>query len=668
MHCHDVEARPMTIQTITRKLILGTAGHIDHGKTALVRTLTGLDTDRLPEEKRRGMTIDLGFAHWRCGDTDLGIVDVPGHERFIRNMLAGSAGIDLAMLVIAADDSVMPQTREHLEILELMGVQRGLVVVSKCDLVDDELVELAEMEIRELVADTFLSGAPIVRTSAQTGQGVDQLRDMLSEICNTMEAPTPGELFRLAVDRSFVMTGQGTVVTGSVTSGLIRVGQTVQWLPEDRPLRIRSLESHGRPVEQVQRGQRAAIGVVGAHHRQIVRGHELATPEYLRPSRVLTVQLRVLGSVTAELKHRMRLRLHIGTGSVVTTVNLISARRLVPGESALAQLFLAEPVSAVHGQPFVIRRLSPATMIGGGTVIHPVASRIHHRDVSAIEWARSMCAAGALDRAAAAVQYCGIQSWSRMDLCRDVGVDVPDAEKLIIRLRDQGVIVEICFGHDRIALLHTQIAADFEGAILDIIHRHHQDQPLDMAIERHLIHKRLHRHDNGPLTLAMIERMVQAGRLSVVGSGVAIAGFFPQLTVAQQQWYDGLREAYRSADLRPPTTADLLGVLGADQAQLRALRNLAVKRRHLVHLGGDVFLDLESEKKLRTQVAAALSATASLAVGQIRQVLDTSRKYAVPFCEYLDRIGVTQRRGDVRVCGGRASGALVDDPSGKTGA
>ncbi len=304
-----------------RDLILGTAGHIDHGKTSLVKALTGIDCDRLPEEKARGITIDIGFATLDLGEFRLGIVDVPGHERFIKNMLAGATGIDLAVLVIAADDSVMPQTREHLEILRLLGLRHGVIALTKCDLVDETTLEVVELEIRELVQGSFLENAPLIRTSAHSGLGIPALKDAIAAACRAIAewgggggggggarppppAPPPHpkpqsamEWFRMAIDRSFIVQGHGTVVTGSVTSGSVRVGDEVEWLPRGERVRVRSLQNHDQPVEEVHRGMRAAINLAGIHHEDVIRGQELATPGYLVPSRVLTVRLHCLADV-----------------------------------------------------------------------------------------------------------------------------------------------------------------------------------------------------------------------------------------------------------------------------------------------------------------------------------------------------------------------------------
>src|SRR5262245_61115288 len=301
------------MKPMPRDLILGTAGHIDHGKTSLVKALTGVDCDRLPEEKARGITIDIGFASLDVPGFRIGIVAVPGHERFVKNMLAGATGIDLALLVIAADDSIMPQTREHLEILQLLGLRHGLIALTKVDLVDETTREVVELEIREMVRGSFLENAPIIATSAHTGQGIEELKQAMPRACRQISERKGAEWFRMAIDRSFVVQGHGTVITGSVTSGRLKIGDEVAWLPRGELVRVRSLQNHDQSVEEVHRGMHAAINLAGVKHEEVVRGQELATPGYLAPSRVLTVRLHCLPDMVRPIKHRAPVRFHVGT-------------------------------------------------------------------------------------------------------------------------------------------------------------------------------------------------------------------------------------------------------------------------------------------------------------------------------------------------------------------
>ena len=367
-----------------RDLILGTAGHIDHGKTALVRMLTGINTDRLPEEKQRGITIDLGFAALELGSARLAIVDVPGHERFIRNMLAGATGVDLALLVVAADDGVMPQTREHLQILSLLGLAGGLIVLTKCDAADPSWTDLVEQDVRELVHGTFLASADLVRCSATTGQGIDELRQALERLVDQCPDRPDAGPFRMAIDRTFTRPGFGAVVTGTVVSGRAAVGDELEWLPRGQLLRVRGLHRHDHPSEWVGRGMRAAINLVGARHSEIVRGQELATPGYLRPTRVLGVEIAASHTAARPLKHRARYRLHLGTAEVLATLTLLSQNRLDPGESSIGQLLTNADVVAVWGQPFILREESAATTLGGGRIVQPAGPRVRRRDAVAV--------------------------------------------------------------------------------------------------------------------------------------------------------------------------------------------------------------------------------------------------------------------------------------------
>ena len=351
-------------------VIVGTAGHIDHGKTSLVRQLTGIDTDRLPEERARGISIDLGFAHFDAEDIHFGLVDVPGHERFVKNMVAGATGVDLALLVVAADDGVMPQTREHLEIMDLLGIAAGVVAITKIDLVAADFVELVEAEVREHLRGTFLEHAPVVPVSSVSGAGIDELKKVLVEVARGRELSTRGEFFRMPIDRVFSVAGHGTVVTGSVIGGEARAGDTLELLPAQIPVRVRSVQSHSQAVTESGSRRRTAVNLAGIKADQLHRGQELAAPGSLQPARRLLVKVRCLASSPVALRDRMRLGLHLGTGE--TAARLVLKNRTVePGETGFAELRVAEPVVAAWGQRFILRRQSPPLTVAGGIVLDP---------------------------------------------------------------------------------------------------------------------------------------------------------------------------------------------------------------------------------------------------------------------------------------------------------
>src|SRR5947209_4682511 len=467
-----------------RDLILGTAGHIDHGKTSLVKALTGIDCDRLPEEKARGITIDIGFATLDLGDFRLGIVDVPGHERFIKNMLAGATGIDLAVLVVAADDSVMPQTREHLEILRLLGLRVGVIALTKCDLVDETTREVVELEIRELVHGTFLENAPLIRTSAHSGMGIDELKAAIAEACGKVEARTGSEWFRMAIDRSFVVQGHGTVVTGSVTSGRLRVGDEVEWQPRGERVRVRSLQNHDQPVEEVHRGQRAAVNLAGVRHEDVVRGQEVAAPGYLKPSRTVTVRLHCLRDARRAIKHRLPVRFHVGTAEIMGTVSLLDCDTVQPGEWALAQLFLEEPATTTWGQPFVIRGPSATQTLGGGQVLQPVAKKVRRRHLDVLERIEKLWTGDPEQRALTVAWFGGYGGFTQADLVRGANLAPEQATAIIQKLREQHKLVAVTAGAHRQVLLHADIVKELDERILTELGKLHEENPLMTSHDR----------------------------------------------------------------------------------------------------------------------------------------------------------------------------------------
>jgi selenocysteine-specific elongation factor len=632
-----------------RDLILGTAGHIDHGKTSLVKALTGIDCDRLPEEKARGITIDIGFARLDLGDYRLGIVDVPGHERFVKNMLAGATGIDLALLVVAADDSVMPQTREHLEILRLLGLRHGAVALTKCDLVDETTREVAELEVRELVQGTFLQDAPVIRTSAQTGQGIAELKDAIGGACRKVEERGGQEWFRVSIDRSFIVQGHGTVVTGSVTSGRVRVGDEVEWQPRGQRVRVRSLQNHDHPVEEVHRGQRAAINLAGVHHEDVVRGQELATPGYLLPARVVTVRLHCLADARRPIKHRAPVRFHIGTAEVMCTVSLLDCDAVEPGAWGLAQLFLEEPVTATWGQPFVVRGASATQTLGGGQVLQPVARKVRRRHLEMQERIEKLWSGSAEERALGVAWFGGFAGFTHAGLVRGANVGPDQAQGLIDGLKAQGRLVDVVISPARRLLLHADMVRELDQRILTALDRLHEQFPLMASHDRQKVQSQLDYVGDDALVHAAVDRLIAQKRLTGDLRRIGRADFKPKLSGNLRKLKDRLVAAYQEARFQPPEPASFAGAAGGNAANLKDLFEVCVAEGLLVHVGGDVYLHSEVEAEMRRLVTEKLASGAGLTVAEIRDLLGTTRKYAVPLCEYLDRAGVTRREGDLRL-------------------
>jgi selenocysteine-specific elongation factor len=639
-------------ELMPRDLILGTAGHIDHGKTSLVKALTGIDCDRLPEEKARGITIDIGFASLDLGEFRLGIVDVPGHERFIKNMLAGATGVDLAVLVVAADDSIMPQTREHLEILRLLGLKHGIVALTKCDLVDETTLEVVELEIRELVRGSFLENAPILRTSAQSGAGIPELKAAIKAICEKIEARTGQEWLRLAIDRSFIVQGHGTVVTGSVTSGRVKVGDELEWQPRGERVRVRSLQNHDQPVDEVHRGMRAALNLAGVPHENVIRGQELATPGYLTPSRVLTVRLHCLADARRSIKHRLPVRFHLGTAEIMGTIALLDCDKIEPGAWGLAQVFLEEPATATWGQPFVVRGSSATQTLGGGQVLQPVAKKVRRRHLEMLERIERLWTGDADERALTVAWFGGFSGFTPSDLVRGANVGPDQAQELIKRLTSEGRLVDVAVSQAKRLLLHADMVKELDDRILTVLGRMHDEFPLMSTHDRQKVQSQLDYVGDDPLVQASVDRLIQKKKLTGDLRRIARADFKPKLSGNQRKLKDRIVAAYQEARFQPPEPSSFAGAAGGNAASISDLLEVSIAEGLLVRIADDIYLHADAEADMRRIITQKLAVGAGLTVAEIRDLLGTTRKFAVPLCEYLDRAGVTKREGDLRKLAG----------------
>ncbi len=632
-------------------LILGTAGHIDHGKTALVKALTGIDTDRLPEEKARGITIDIGFAFLDLGGFRLGIVDVPGHERFIKNMLAGATGIDLVVLIVAADDSIMPQTREHLEILKLLRLKHGVIALTKVDSVDATTREVAELEIRELVRGSFLQDAPIVATSAKTGQGIEELKAALQSVCERIAAKESTEWFRLPIDRAFTVAGHGTVVTGSIVSGSVAVEQELEWhkgTGESELVRVRGLNRHGQSVPEIHRGQRGAINLAGVPLELVHRGQELAKPGYLKPSRVLTVRLQALDSAKRAIQHRLPCRLHLGTAEVLATVSVLDRDAIDPSDWALAQLFLDSPVTAVWGQPFVLRDSSAERTLGGGQVLQPTAVKLRRRHVEHLDRAEKLWSDDLDARATAFAWFAEFHGFRPDDLVREVGVEPDDVAGVAERLKVTGVFVELDLPPHRKLSIHAERLAELGERILTAVAGLHSDFPLFTSHERAKVVGLLDYVGDEGLLQATVDRLIQRKQLIGDAKRIARADFKPKLSANQRKLKDKIVEEHRSAGFAPPEPKSFAPQAAGNAKALDDIFEVACAEGFLVRVTHEIFLHADVEARMRATLANAFASQPGLTVAEIRDLLGTTRKYAIPICEYLDRAGITRREGDLR--------------------
>jgi selenocysteine-specific elongation factor len=563
--------------------------------------------------------------------------------------------MDLALLVVAADDSVKPQTREHLDILRLLNLEAGVIALTKCDLPDESWIELVEEELRDLVRDSFLADAPIVRCSAVTGAGLEELRRELAAAAQKAAATARRRQiagpFRMAIDRDFTIEGHGTVVTGSVASGRARAGDELVIEPGGIAVRVRGVQQHDRTVQEVHRGQRAAINLAGVHRETVERGHELASPGYLIPSRRVCVRLSVLPEVPRPLKNRSRARLHLGTAEIMASVVLLQQDEIKAGESGLAQLLLGSNVVAAWNQPFILRSESPVMTIGGGRILDPHAERIRRDDGPRIDALRRLESPDAVERAAAALYLFGTRTWKPEDLLRMAGVEEP--QSVIQTLRDRGELVEIPISPTRTMWLAAQMFNELTARIEATMARLHEQFPLNTMIERSRLVNRLAYLDNPPLVDALIDRLVKNKKLRVSDRGLALAGHGPQLSAGEQKLVDAIIERFRAAAFQPPTVGELQKSVLKNQAVVPKLVELAAAEGHLVAVSSEFYLHREVEARLRETLTAELSSGKGLTMSEIRERLETTRKYAVPICEYLDRVGFTRREGDLRYLAAR---------------
>ncbi len=611
-------------------MILGTAGHIDHGKTTLVRALTGVDTDRLPEEKRRGITIELGFAPLRLdGVGTIGVVDVPGHEGFVRTMLAGATGIDLALLVVAADESVMPQTREHLAILQLLGVTRGVVALTKCDLVDDEWLALVIEDLRELLADTPLAGAPIVPTSATSGAGLDDLRAALTAAAREVPARAADDLFRMPIDRAFTIKGTGTVVTGTVWSGRLTKDATVRVLPIDRVVRVRGLQTHGDQVQTAEPGHRTAVALAGIDVADVPRGSFLVTDAAWRASSAIRAEVVLLDDAPQTLRARTAVRFHIGTADIGARV-VAADGALAPGERKVARVMLDEPVVLRAGDRFVLRSASPAATIGGGVVIDPFASR------RARPWPVD-ARATPTERLSLALHEAG-----------DAGIDM---ESLPVRLGvAPGDLTKLLHESDALQVgarvFAPAAATALEERLVRLVSDAHAARPLDPGVSLQDVRSRL----AAPTELVdvAVSRARERGAIETSGGVIRAAGWTPRLTERQRETLQRIEQTIRDAASEPPSLSELEPRFGADAADL--LRLLERDGR-VVAVEPQRFYAASSLTSLVDRLRAGMEPKREYSPAELRDLLGFSRKFLIPFLEYCDRQGIT-----VRTAAGRRVG------------
>jgi selenocysteine-specific elongation factor len=611
-------------------IIVGTAGHIDHGKTALVGALTGIDTDRLQEEKRRGISIDLGFAHLDLPAVRIGFVDVPGHERFVRNMLAGAAGIDALLLVVAANESIRPQTREHFDICRLLGVRRGLIALTKCDLVDADIASLVRLEIEEFVRGSFLEAAPIVALSATTGQGLDQLRQELARLGSAPTAKDASRHFRLPVDRVFTRHGFGTVVTGTLVSGAVHLEQEVEAYPLGRRLRVRGIQVHGRAVSGAIAGERTALNITGAEPAELHRGHVLSEPGLFAPTREIGCRLELLPGA-APLRHRAPLHFHSGTAEVRATARLVESLDPLPaGACALLRFTLEEPLLLLPGDRFIVRRFSPVATLGGGVVLDPAPPCLRRSALAA-----HLQALAAGDSASCVRHHLAAAPFGAAvaALVRRTALLPPEIERAatLLHLPEPWMILP-----ERLSALGA--------ALREAVTAFHRANPLRPGIPREQLRAAV--LASAPAAL-LDELLALDSTLVAEADAVRLASHRVALQQDEQQALDRIESLFAAAGLRVPSERDVLSASGIDAARARRLLEILLRSRRLVRISADLVFHPAALEALKSQLVPRCGQRFSVA--DFKEWTGVSRKYAIPLLEYLDRQRLTRREGDQRV-------------------
>jgi len=619
-----------------KHVIVGTAGHIDHGKTALVKALTGIDADRLAEEKRRGITIDLGFAHLQLTpDLRLGFVDVPGHERFVKNMLAGVGGIDLVMLVVAADESVKPQTREHFDICRLLEIPRGLIVLTKSDLVGEELLHLTRMEVAELVAGSFLEGAPVVAVSSTTGTGLDELRRQLARVASAVPEKNSAGYFRLPIDRVFTVKGFGTVVTGTLISGAVSRDLEIEVYPAGRVLRVRGVEVHGERTERAVAGQRTALNLADIEPAGLARGDVLSEPGRFHAVRQIECRLELLPSAKP-LKHRAPVHFHAGTAEIEAEVRLFGGATLRPGETAYARLILRKPALLLPGDRFIIRMFSPVVTIGGGVVI----------DIGVRRYARGFDVAHRLNVLG------GANAAARIALLvREAAFGMAMAELVARTGMAAAAIAQAAAVAGVVALpLASPWFVDsawFEaarGRMEKTVGAFHLEHPLLAGMARAELRSSL-APDMPPF---LLDALLAASNCVVAeGDIVRLPGHAVVLREDEGRARQAIERAFEQAGLAVPAVAEVLAKAGVEAARARTLLEILIREKRLIRVNRELVFHRSAMEKLRGMLAQRRST--SFGVPDFKQWTGISRKYAIPLLEYLDRTHVTRREGDQRV-------------------
>ncbi len=631
-----------------KQIILGTAGHIDHGKTSLIRALTGINTDRLKEEQLRGITIELGFAYLELPSGQrLGIVDVPGHEKFVKTMVAGATGIDLVALVIAADEGIMPQTREHMDICSLLGIRHGMVVLTKIDMVDEEWLALVKEEVAQFTHGTFLENAPVLPVSSATRQGLDELVQTLDRISAGIVEKTATGLFRLPVDRVFTMKGFGTVITGTLASGKVSVGDRIMIYPSQATSKVRGIQVHNQSVEMAEAGMRTAINFQGLDKADVQRGDIIAAPETLVPSYMVDVALHYLPGNTKPLKNRVRVRFHTGTSEILGVVALLDREELLPGEEAIAQIRLEAPVTLVKDDRYVLRSYSPVRTIGGGPVLNPIAPKHKSNKPELVEKLSVLTSAGATEETLQQqIEQTGYAGCAFHELLIITNLPEKQLDRMLQGLLSKRSLLQI--DKEKRRFIHQNVFAALQQEVQEHLRAYHQNNPLKPGMPKEELKSRLPGTVDIKLFTLMLQQMLKAENIAVEEDLVRLAGHRVALGVDLRALRETILTTYEKAGLTPPYFKELCAQQQTPIDQARQVMALLVDEGVMVKIKEDLYYHRRPLDDLKQKLVELLIRQTEISTPQFKDMTGVSRKYVIPLLEYFDATQLTIRVGDLR--------------------
>ena len=625
-------------------IIIGTAGHIDHGKSSLVKRLTGTDPDRLSEEQERGMTIDLGFAFL---NENIAFIDVPGHEKFIKNMVAGVSTVEMAMLVIAADDGVMPQTREHLDILSLLQLKTGLVALTKIDMVDKEWIGLVKDDITSLLKGTFLENTPIIPVSSTTGQGVEDIRNAIIEMAGKTKSRQDRGIFWMPIDRSFTIKGFGTVVTGSVLSGAAQVGDTVELLPKKQKVKLRGIQAHGKSVDAAQIGDRSALNLANISKDEIERGNVLATANYFNPNMIFDAKLQLLKSAKRPLKHRSRVRLHVGTREILCRIRPLDMDKIEPGETSFVQLLLEEEAVAIRRDPFVIRQYSPSVTIGGGIILDTNPPKRHKRfDKAVLDKMAKMERQDPQEILQTTLLTSSKAPISLKDLAKNTGLADNELTTLVDTMVNQNQVVKMGPPANP-SFFHIINLNRAKNQFVDILLIFHQNEPLRPGMNKAEFKNKI--NITPQLFDLCMKELISDNKIIDANQLIKLSSHKIELAENDRKIADSINAILLENQFTTPNEAELAKELSISQNDVSRILGALQGLEEIIRMEGNIYFHRNSIKRAREIIANCRKTSEEISVSTFREELNTSRKYAMAILGYFDKIGLTERVGEVRL-------------------